>query len=288
MKKTLRTLACLFLASLLTLIPVFAVEEGVSYGNVAKSPTAIVLDAEKDAAYDYALMIHQNRRHYENEPETATTSNTYILWADGFIYVYGEVTDATIVPTDEDIGSNTPWMADSLEVFLDIGNDGVDPMQYRIDYTGRPSFQFTDANSYGADASVANGIFEYAAKVTATGYAVEFKIPHASGKVGEKIGLQLQINDMNDDGGRTCVMCETSSLGAGSWDVTMYDYIVLADAPVIEVAETAAPEAAETDAAPVTTTTTTTTAAQTGDAMAILLFAVAAAGAVFVSSKKRS
>lgn len=282
MKKTLRTLACLFMVSLLTLIPVFAVAEGVSYGDVAKSPTAIVLDAEKDAAYDYALKLHQDRKGYEAEVDTATNGDSYILWADGFIYVYGEITDATIVPTTEDIGSNTPWMADSLEVFLDIDNDGVDPMQYRIDYTGRPSFQFTDSNSYAADASVCNGIFEYAAKVTATGYAVEFKIPHASGKIGEKVGLQLQINDMADEATRTCVF-PSNSLGGNSWDVTMYDYIVLADAPVIEVAETAAPDAAVTDAAPVTVTA----AAQTGDTMAILLFAVAAA-AVVLASKKRS
>lgn len=284
MKKTLRTLACLFMVSLLTLIPVFAVAEGVSYGNVAKSPTAIVLDAEKDAAYDYALKLHQDRKGYDAEPETATVGDSYILWADGFLYVYGEITDATIVPITEDIQSNTPWMADSLEVFLDIDNDGVDPMQYRIDYTGRPSFQFTDSNSYAADASVCNGIFEYAAKITATGYAVEFKIPHATGAVGETIGLQLQINDMADATVRTCVF-PSNSLGGNSWDVTLYDYIVLADAPVIEVAETAAPEAAVTDAAPVTAATT---AAQTGDTMAILLFAVAAAAVVFVSSKKRS
>ncbi|MDD4773672.1 MAG: sugar-binding protein, partial [Eubacteriales bacterium] len=264
----------------LTLIPVFAVEEGVSYGDVAKSPAVIVIDGEKDAAYDYALKIHQDRLHYENEPETATNGDSYILWDDGFIYVYGEITDATLVPTTEDIQSNQPWMADSLEVFLDVDNDGVDPMQYRIDYTGRPSFQFTDQDSYGGDASAADGIFEYAAKVTDTGYAVEFKIPHASAKIGEKIGLQLQINDMADETIRTCVF-PPNSLGGGSWDVTMYDYIVLADAPVIEVPETAAPEA-ETDAAPATTP-----AAQTSDAAAVLLFTAAAAAVVLAASKKR-
>lgn len=282
MKKTLQILACLVMAALMTLLPVLAVEEGVSYGDVVKSPAAIVLDAEKDAAYDYALKIHQDRKHYENEPDTATNGDSYILWADGFIYVYGEITDATIVPVTEDIQSNTPWMADSLEVFLDVDNDGADPMQYRIDYTGRPSFQFTDANSYGADASIADGIFEYAAKVTATGYAVEFKIPHASGKIGETIGLQLQINDMADEATRTCVF-PPNSLGGGSWDVTMYDFIVLADAPVIAEPETEAPAgeaAAETPAAEAP-------AAQTGDAAALLLLAAAAAAAAFVLSKKR-
>jgi hypothetical protein len=276
MRKTLTGIFCIFLVSILTLVPVYAVEEGVSYGDVAKTPFEIKVDGEKDAAYDYALKIHQNRKHYENEPDTATNGDTYILWDDGFIYVFAEITDSTIIPTTEDIQSNTPWMADSMEVFLDVGNDGVDPMQYRIDYTSRPSFQFPDSNSYGLDASAADGIFEYAAKITSTGYAAEFKIPHASAKVGEKIGLQLQINDMADETARTCVF-PPNSLGGGSWDVTMYDYIVLADAP--EIPET------EAETAPVTEGTEP--AAQTGDMLpALAVLAAASAAVLFV--KKRA
>jgi hypothetical protein len=278
MKKALMSLACIILVSLLTVVPILAVDTGVSYGNVVKAPSAIVLDAQKDAAYDYALVLHQSRKHFDAEPETATVGDSYLLWADGFIYVYGEITDATLVPVTEDIQSNTPWMADSLEVFLDLGNDGVDPMQYRIDYTGRPSFQFTDKNSYAADASACDGIFEYAAKTTATGYAVEFKIPLA-GKVGDKVGLQLQINDMADAATRTCVF-PSNSLGGGSWDVTMYDYIVMADAPVIET--TAAADTAAADAA-------AEAAPQTGDsAMALVVLLAAAAAVTFVSIKKRA
>jgi hypothetical protein len=279
MKKTLMSLACVILVSLLTIVPLFAVDTGVSYGNVAKSPSAIVVDGAKDAAYDYALVLHQSRKHFEAEPDTATVGDSYLLWADGFIYVYGEITDATLVPTTADIQSNTPWMVDSLEVFLDLGNDGVDPLQYRIDFTGRPSFQFVDKNSYAADASVCVGIFEYAAKTTATGYAVEFKIPF-TGKVGDKVGLQLQINDMADAAVRTCVF-PPNSLGGGSWDVTMYDYIVLADAPVIETTAAAA-ETAPTD-------TTTTAAPQTSDAgLALVVLFAAAAAVTFLSVKKRS
>ncbi|MHC1695207.1 MAG: sugar-binding protein [Eubacteriales bacterium] len=252
MKKSIIGIALVVLSVLMLSLPVLAVVEGVSYGDVPKWNEAITIDGTKDAAYDHALKLHQSRKHYEAEPETSTNGDSYILWADGFIYVYGEITDAAVVATNEDIGSNTPWMADSLEVFLDPGNDGVDPMQYRIDYTGRPSFQFTDLNSYGQDASAANGIFEYSAVKTATGYSVEFKIPFTSTKIGEKIGLQLQINDMADDVTRTCVF-PPNSLGGGSWDVTMYDYIVLADAPVIATEAPAAPA----DDAPV--------APQTGD-----------------------
>lgn len=280
MKKTLMKLACILLVSLLTVIPVLAVDAGVSYGNVAKAPVAIVLDGEKDAAYDYALVLHQSRKHFEAEPDTATVGDTYLLWADGFIYVFADITDATLIPTTEDIESNTPWMADSMEVFLDVGNDGVDSMQYRIDFQGRPSFQFTDKNSYAADASVCNGIFEYAEKTTAKGYSVEFKIPHASGKVGEKVGLQLQINDMADAATRTCVF-PPNSLGGGSWDVTLYDYIVLADAPVIETTAAPAAEAAPTD-------TAATAAPQTSDAgIAALIMLISAAAVITFISKKR-
>ena len=166
----------------------FSLEEGVTTA-IAKLRSRLK-STVKRAAYDYALNSPE-RKHYENEPDTATNGDTYILWDDGFIYVFAEITDSTIIPTTEDIQSNTPWMADSMEVFLDVGNDGVDPMQYRIDYTSRPSFQFPDSNSYGLDASAADGIFEYAAKITSTGYAAEFKIRTPARSA--KIGLQLQI-----------------------------------------------------------------------------------------------
>lgn len=271
MKKPIIGFALIVLSVLMLSLPVFAVDGGVSYGDVHKWNEAITIDGTKDAAYDYALKLHQSRKHYEAELETPTNGDSYILWADGFIYVYGEITDAALVPLTEDIQSNTPWMSDSLEVFLDQGNAGNTPLQYRIDYTGRPSFQYPDTNSYGQDASAVKGIFEYAAVKTATGYSVEFKIPYASGKVGEKIGFQLQINDMQDETNRTCIF-PTSSLSAGSWDSTLYDYIVLANAPVIATEAPVAPA----DNAPV--------APQTGD-NGLVLYGALLLAAVLVSAR---
>ena len=239
--------------AILMSISVFAAPNGKNFGDVPVTTDDIAVDGVKDAVYDKGLKLIVDTRGpdsaHASEPDTSTTGEVYVVYADGFVHVFGDIKDSLIVPQDEAKQVNEPWMTDSLEIFLDYGNKAETPLQYRIDAYGYPSYQFPDQNSYGAEMSGTVGKFEWAAQQTATGFVTEFKIP-ATIKAGDQIGFLLQINDMVDPATRACVYVK-SSLEPDSWTPELYDFITLSADSVtgIEIIEEAAAPADEAPAA---------------------------------------
>ncbi|MCL2814642.1 MAG: hypothetical protein FWD23_08585 [Oscillospiraceae bacterium] len=225
MKKLLAALlAGLLVVSALSMA-VFA-GDGDDYGPVAKTNETIVIDGEKDEAYGHlGLSIVINRE----VSDIGTQGVGTILWSDGFLYVFGEITDPAMIPPEPDKQENTPWTCDSLEVFIDQNNTGdtaENVMQYRIDITGWPcTYNQGGLADYG-QANVGSQ-FEYAHKIVDGGYNVEFKIPISVGE-GAQIGIQFQINDVQDaDGTQQVVYSKNDKGESGSWTGESYGFITL-------------------------------------------------------------
>ncbi|MCL2773332.1 MAG: hypothetical protein FWD71_08265 [Oscillospiraceae bacterium] len=260
MKKTISILIVAILIFSILTVPALAYNANKSFGDVPKSSDAITVDGVKDAIYDQGLQIPLDIDNQYSEGPTATRGNAWLLWQDGFLYVFVSVTDSYIMAQDADTESNSPWMTDSVEVFLDPDNNSEDTnsAQFRIDAYGYRSFEnrFDGTNSYGGDATTANGVYDGAAKMTANGYDVEFKLPITKA-AGAQIGLMLQINDMQSDDTTRCMVFSHQSVvtdGNMSWNPIGYDYIVLSATAVTAAAPetTAAPDTAApaaTDAA---------------------------------------
>jgi hypothetical protein len=279
MKKTVSILIVAVMIFSILSVPVFANSANKSFGDVPKSSDTITVDGVKDAIYDQGLQIPLDIDNQYSEGPTTTRGNAWLLWQDGFLYVFVSVTDSYIMAQDADTESNSPWMTDSVETFLDPDNNTTDDSdtnsaQYRIDAYGYRSFEnrYDGTNSYGGDATTANGVFDGAAKITAAGYDVEFKIPITK-TAGDSMGLLLQINDMQSDDTTRCMVFSHQSVvtdGNMSWHPAGYDYIVLSANAVTAVAPetTAAPD---TDApisvisAPPPAAAVTTNAPPTGD-----------------------
>jgi len=305
MKKIMAIFAAAVLLFSLAAVPAMAHKDNASYGDVPKTADAIVIDGVKDAVYDKGLKLDMFRTQVYGEDDTPTRGSAWFVWSDGFLYVYSEIMDATILPVgDYADQSGQPWMCDSLEVFIDWSNDqeGGDFDQFRIDAYGYRSFQLNitnGENSYGQEENVADGVFEGKAKIIAGGYAVEFKIPIQQGrKAGSDIGLLLQINDMLTPDNRAMVFSGSSTGGAQSWVPAEADYIVLSATEVTGVEapppppppaeeETPAP-AEEAPVQPVAPPPVVDNAPPTGDTGVIVLAAIVLAALAAFAFKKQS
>jgi len=308
MKRIVSLGIAVMLLAMILITPAVAHKDNASYGEVPKSADAITLDGDKDAVYDKGLKLNLVRQQVYDDPPTTTTGDAYIVWQDGFLYIFAEVKDSYLMPVDSYANqSGEPWMTDSFEAFLDFENnlDGNESEQFRIDAYGYRSFEFrasSGESSYGQDENVADGKFEGKAKIVSGGYNVEFKIPMTKA-AGANVGMLLQINDMQDDDSTRCMVFSASSTDeAKSWEPATYDYIVLSadevtavvaepePEPAAAVEEAAAPaEAAPAPVAPVAAPANTVAVPQTGDAGIILaVIVLAICSAVLISKTKKS
>jgi Domain of unknown function (DUF1083). len=272
----------LFLCFMLFTLSVFASESGASYGDVPSTTENITVDAVKDDIYAKGLNMTIDRLLDPAGNDYGTRGNAYLLIKDNSLYIYVDVTTTDIIEPTSDLQTSTPWNTESVEVFINEGNtdDNAVTVQYRIDTTGWPCVYTQGGQAdYGAD--MVGDEFGYAAAITSTGYAVEFRIPLTTYSQGTKVGFQFQINDPND-AGQIQVMSR-SSLTASSWTAELYDYITIGAPIVIETEAPVTEAPAQTPAAE----TAAPTAAQTGDiAICAAIFGLAAAAAIFIASKK--
>ncbi|MBR6404109.1 MAG: endo-1,4-beta-xylanase [Eubacterium sp.] len=119
-----------------------------------------------------------------------TKAEAKLLWDENNLYVYMDVKDAMLDKNPKDA-----WHQDSIEVFIDENNGKTasyedDDKQFRINFDNEQSFgsqQYTE------------GYIESVAVINKDGYSVEaaFKWTNVKVKAGDKIGLELQINDAN-------------------------------------------------------------------------------------------
>ncbi len=114
-----------------------------------------------------------------------TTATFKALWDDNALYILAEVKDKNL-----SVASGTPYMQDSVEIFLDQNNNksqeyGADDLHIRINYENTLSVDNGNPERY-----------YHAARITDDGYVVETRIalpsPPANGKV---LGIELQVND---------------------------------------------------------------------------------------------
>ena len=257
--------------------------DAAKVADVPKVPSAdlITIDGEmNDAVWADAVKVELNQ--FNVGEDNGTHGTAYMLWGDNTWYLFYDVSDAEIVPPAEDLQQNSPWNTDSVEMFFDFGNEHADLVQqFRVDCSGWLSY-YTEGGAdsiYGPEAGQFFG--DYAVKMDKDGYNVEVAVNLEKWglKEGDAIGLQLQINDMTaaNETGTTAVYNMAQSLGAGSWDADLYDYVVLG-APLEvpeEPVEDAPVEDAPAESAPIT-----------ADAGIVAAAAVMAVAAGVVLSKK--
>ncbi len=165
------------------------------------------------------------------------TADVRTLWkGDDTLYVLAEVTDPVI-----DVSSGDPWVQDSVELFLDVGNAkaggyGPNDSQMRISVDNVRSFGTGDVAAQDARLTSATAR-------TATGYVVELAISLrgqsggqddvALGGLDTFQGLDVQVND-GRDGSRYSVHTWAEPTGTGYQTTSRWGVAHLVGAPAPE------------------------------------------------------
>ena len=230
MKKLIRNvLTAAVIMALLTCtftVPSIAHKDGGCLGDVPRTDVAVEIDAERDKIYDYGLTV--DVKEEKDRPVLATGTVT-LLYSGGVIYAFAEVTDSDVQTPKSDARSESPWLTDSFEIFINLPNNSNvnDVMQYRIDCDGYPTvYNKAGLRAYGEKA--ASEYFRYAAKRTSYGYCAEFAIP--ADAPGQEIGVNFQINDIHGEEGEltwAVVYSVAMDGGTDSWYVNVYPYLSL-------------------------------------------------------------
>ena len=146
-----------------------------------------------------------------NEADMAT-GTVRLMWDDEHLYALWQVKDKNLSASAAD-----DWAQDSVELFLDENNKKTpyyqfDDAQYRVNFEGKLSGQ---GEGFFAESLKA------AAKKTKKGYTVEMaiKVNETPLKAGDKLGLELQINDDPGDGLRGAV-AKWNHIEDDSWEDT--------------------------------------------------------------------
>ena len=281
MKKIALILALITILGVLAL-PVAAVETGKNLGELPQTTEKITIDGKKEAIYDQGMKFDCTLPNDASKKSDVKVA-AYLLW-DGkkTFYAFVDVTDKTMTsPWKEEEYKAKPWTIDSIELFFDFNNDGKDRDQYRIDFSGKPTYYDTktyyeDLAKYGFDA--------WGMTKTANGYAVEFKVSDFRNqiKAGGHVGIDWQVNDRTGADETTKVVYHFNSSLQAKNAVAKLDYITLGSKVVTTPVATT--KAAATTAAKAATTAA---AAKTADvSVVIAAVAVAAVAGVVVLKKK--
>ena len=183
----------------------------------------VKIDGEADSEWDKAVAIPLTIKL-----GASVTADAKVLWDDENLYVYATVKDPVL---NKDSGD--AYQQDSLEVFIDENNAKTesyddDDKQYRINYENEHSFN-------GKKCLEEN--VRSVAKETGDGYVIEaaFKWTDIKPKKGDRIGLELQINDADDSGARIGTLSWNDETGMGWSKPSVYGTIELADEAKDEV-----------------------------------------------------
>lgn len=140
-----------------------------------------VIDGKIDGAWSKAQVVTPK----VVTPKMTTKATFKALWDDNAIYLLAEVKDK-----DLSVKSGTPYMQDSMEIFLDENNDktqeyGLDDLHFRVNLENSQSMDTGDA-----------GRFYTATTKVKDGYIVEARIALKTKPSNNKVlGIELQIND---------------------------------------------------------------------------------------------
>lgn len=143
-----------------------------------------VIDGNVDKAWSKAQAV--SPPHGSEKAEATATFKA--LWDDRALYILAEVKDKHL-----SVKSGTPYMQDSVELFLDENNDktqeyGLDDLHFRVNVENAQSVD--NGNSER---------FYTAAKKVDGGYVIESRIAFKTKpKDGKVLGIELQINDAKE------------------------------------------------------------------------------------------
>ncbi|MDR0963878.1 MAG: endo-1,4-beta-xylanase, partial [Clostridium sp.] len=157
-------------------------------------------------------------------PDKTTQASAKLLWDEENLYVLATVVDAQLNKTGAGGGVH---LQDSVEVFIDEYNhksDGYRPYdsQYRINYDNEATFNGENANAQHLKSVTVK---------TEDGYVVEaaFKWIKREVEVGNKVGLELQINDAKGGNRIGCLSWYDTS-GSGWSSPKVFGTAMLAEA----------------------------------------------------------
>ncbi|ACK41928.1 MAG: sugar-binding protein [Dictyoglomus sp.] len=155
------------------------------------------IDAEMDEVWKNAEEYITDR-YVQGVKGKVAYAKFRVLWDEESIYVWAEVYDSLL---NKD--STNPWEQDSLEIFVDEGNEKAtsydkNDAQYRVN--------FENVQSYGTNAS--RDYFVTATKKTDFGYIVEAQVKMRTRKLneGDVIGFDVQVNDADRFGSRVGII----------------------------------------------------------------------------------
>ena len=254
MKVKLTALIAAGLIAAMAVSPVSAAPGKENYGSVGKvAADAVKVDGKKDSIYGKGLNVKNKVNG------NGISANAWLLWSDGYLYVYADVTDATRDKIAADAKKTSPWTTDSFEIFVDDDNDGKNyGMQYRVDSEGYGTWKDRNANKNYYTPDVIGDDFKYAAIDGAAGYSIEMRVP-MSAKEGAEVGINFQINGIQ----------ASSYLVQDGWNTPEYGFVTLSSLVKTETASNPS------------------SAAQTADPAALLALASIASTGVIAFRKKR-
>lgn len=155
-----------------------------SQGRIVAYFGSPVIDGSIDKIWSSAQVV--TPKYVSSGAEA--TAEFKALWDDRALYILAEVKD-----TNLSVKSGTPYMQDSLELFLDENNDktqeyGVDDLHFRVNFE----------NAQSLDNGNAEQVYTSAKRVEG-GYVVEARIALKSKPGnGDILGIELQINDAKE------------------------------------------------------------------------------------------
>lgn len=233
-------LVALMLASMLAMGVSAAWDEAGTYpdyGTIANvDRRSIRLDAKKDEAYAAATPLPINNRQEGGDPQANAVA--YMVYDSEYIWVYVEVNDATL-DTKASSPLESKYTEDSIEVVIDFTNEGknkknVAPHQCRISHEGYVSGRIGNGGTslFGTaeqgSATPVDFLDAFAThRADGTGYDCELRIapPFDTYKIGDRIGLNIVINDWNA-GKRTVVTSHPTDPVIGTnWQVESFGSI---------------------------------------------------------------
>ncbi len=180
-KKLLIAIAIIILSVIL--LPVFG--QGKTTHVYAAGGTAYAaygtptVDGQKDDRYNETMYVSLGS-------DQTARADVYALWDYNYVYIYADVWDKSLCQIDPGLFANTPWVADSLEVFVDreLSRSTESSMPYgntqlRVDAYGNVSGMVNNVIWAGKENNFEGQAMTSAAKIwdTGDGYSLEMAIP---------------------------------------------------------------------------------------------------------------
>ena len=227
-----------------------------NYGEIANvERKSIRLDAVKESVYDAATPIPINyvSKKQDGTPwpfyprengEAPAEGVAYVVYDTQYIWVYVEVTDATLNTKAPD-ALTSKYTEDSVEILVDWDNSGLNvaddtPYQSRVSHEGYISARLGQSGTTmqgTAEQGSPNPVnwLQGTAKHTDKGYDCEFRIniPDDKYEIGEYISFGLMISDYDSTGElATRIMVSSDPVnGFNQWMVSKLGYIKFNYAP---------------------------------------------------------